>query len=382
MDTYSDCTQFFDDNPMYEDEYESLQSHFDNIDIPPGVEAPVSWFPGPAQNKNTSGTANSSTQLNPKPQPSPSVLLPGKEASHSLWSIDPWGVKSTTNSPTMETPVHAVSHPHKAGMASFWPNAENARREKIVAASKHLQYKTRSSGWGFGNNSAVSGVASSHGQQNPPGFGNKSAVSGVASSLGQHDPPGFWKKHPGVEPDSFRSARLHKNTMQISTSPYVPNAPKVFPVTSTWFNYDNGMYPMASSNYPMPYNPLLSGLASIEEVAYDPFALDSFTIKKNANDLGIPLGSSSRSQKDPKYLGIPSGSSSGSQQTDAAKHVNEDEILHKFQQFQQFDIVQDASDHHYVHCGSSLKQVIVLKDSFSSGFLFILINISLDLINK
>ncbi|KAL8145005.1 hypothetical protein AgCh_003283 [Apium graveolens] len=333
VDTYSDCTPLFDDNPVYEDEYESLQSHFDNIDIPPGVEAPVSWFSGPAQNKITSGTTNSSTRLNPKP--SPGVLLPGKEASHSLWSVDPWGGKSTTNSLTMGTPIHPVGHPHKAVMPSFWPNAEKAQREKIIAASKHLQYKTRGSGWGFDNKSTASGVASSH---------------------GLHNPPGFWKKHSGVEPDSFRSARIHKKTKQISSIPYIPNASKAFPVTGTWFNYDSSMYPMASSNYPPHYNPLLNDYLYFEELAHDPFELDSYAIKNNAMDLVIPFGSSSRSQNHAKYLGTPSGSSSAGQQNDAAKHVNGDEILLKFQQFQKFDIVQDTSDHHYVHNGSSLKQ--------------------------
>lgn len=335
MATYPDCTHLFDENQMYEDEYEILQSHFDNIDIPPGVEAPVSWFPGPAQNKITIGTTNSSTILNPKPQPSPGALLPGKEASQSLWSVDPRGGKSTKNSPTVETPVHTVSHLHKAVMPSLWHAAENAQSKKIIAASKRFQYEMRSSGWDLGNTSTLSGVASSH---------------------GPHNLSGFWKKHPGVEPAPFRSARIRKNTKQISSSPYVPNASKASPVSSTWFNYDNSMYPMASSNYPIHHNPLLSEHVSSEEVAYDPFAQDSFTIQKNATDLGISFGSSSRSQNGAAYLGIPSGSSSGSQQNAAAKHVNGDEILMKFQLFQQFDILQDPSDHHYLHYGSSLKQ--------------------------
>lgn len=330
-DPYSDCTHVFDDNQLYEDEYEILQSHFDNIDIPPGVEAPVSWFPGPAQNKITIGTTNSSTLLNPKPQPSSGVLFPGKEASHSLWSVDPWGGKSTINSPTVGAPVHAVSHPHKMVKPSLGPDA----REKFIASSKHLQYKTQSSGWDFVNKSKRSGVASSH---------------------GPHNPPGFWKKHPGLELAPFCSAHILKNAKQIMSSPYVPNASKASPVPSKWFNYDARMYPMASSNYPIHYNPFLSEHVSSEEVAYDPFAQDFFTIQKNAIDLGIPFSSSSRSQKDSTYLGIPSGSSSGSQQNAAAKHVNGDEIHIKFQQFQRFDIVQDPSDHHYVRNGSSLKQ--------------------------
>lgn len=330
VDTYSDSTHLFDGNQMYEDEYEILQSHFDNIDIPPGVEAPVSWFPGPAQNKITAGTPNSSTLLNPKQQPSSGVLLPGKKASQSLLSVDPWGVKFTTNSPTMETPVHAVSHPHKTVTPSSW---QHAQREKIVAASKHLQNKKRSSGWDYGNKSTVSGVTSSH---------------------GPHNPLGFWKKHPGVEPAPFRGARIRKNNKQISSNPYVPNASKASPVTSTWFNYDSSKHIMVSPNYPIHYNPFLSEHVSSEEVAYDPFAQDFFSIQMT--DLGYQFGSSSRSQKDATRLGIPSGSSSGSQQNAAAKHVNGDEILMKFQQFQKFDVVQDPSDHHYVRCGSSLKQ--------------------------
>lgn len=347
LDAYPDCTQVFDDNQMYDDEYETLQSHFDNIDIPPGVEAPVPWFPGAAENKITIGTTNISILTNAKPQPSLGVLAPGMETSHSLWSVDPWVKKSTTNSSTIETPVHAVSHPHKVvSPPSFWSPPENARCRKQKAPSKYLHHKTKNSGWNSGSRSTFSGVASSHGPHNPP------------VPVNQYD---------GVEP------ALNKNTMKLVSKipgPYISNASEVSPVTSKWYKHDNSMFPMASPDYLIHYNPLLSEHMSFEEVAYEQSVQDSLAIQKNAMDFGIPLVSSSRSQKEATYLDASPGSSS-SQQNAAAKHVNGDEVLMKVHQFKKFDIVQDPSDHHYVHLGSSLRQVKVVKDYFVS-VLFIL----------
>ncbi|KAL1817878.1 hypothetical protein ACET3Z_020452 [Daucus carota] len=334
VDMYPDGAHVFDDNQMYEDEYEILQSHFDNIDIPPGVEAPVSWFPGPAQNKINVGATKNPALSNPKPQPSPGVILPEMEASHSLWSLDPWGRMPTTNTLGMETPVQGVSHPHKAGLSSSWSTIENAQSKKNIASSKYFQHKAQSSGgWGFVNKSTPFGLASSYGPHKPPGSLNQQYIEAKAAFRGDNI--------------------LRKKTKHIARNPYIPNASEASPVTSSWYKHDNSMYVMLPPNYPTHYNPFLSEHMSFDGVAYDPFLQDSFTIQTNATDLGVPLGSSSGSQKDATFLDCPSDSS---QQNVTDKHVNRDEILMKLHQFKKFDVVQDPSDHHYVHNGSSSKQ--------------------------
>jgi ubiquitin-conjugating enzyme E2 O len=50
------------------------------------------------------------------------------------------------------------------------------------------------------------------------------------------------------------------------------------------------------------------------------------------------------------------------------KNVDKDDILRKFQQFKQFDTVEDHSDHHYTN-SSSMKQVSILEDATMLTFL-------------
>lgn len=39
-----DGSDYYDDEEIYEDEYSFLQDQFDNVDLPPGVEASVPWL--------------------------------------------------------------------------------------------------------------------------------------------------------------------------------------------------------------------------------------------------------------------------------------------------------------------------------------------------
>lgn len=69
FDSYDDS--FVDYHDKYLDDFSNLQTYFDNVDIPTGVEAPVPWFqdPVPCSNKKDSGSTSSSksssTFLNP-----------------------------------------------------------------------------------------------------------------------------------------------------------------------------------------------------------------------------------------------------------------------------------------------------------------------------
>ncbi|GMI74822.1 hypothetical protein HRI_001151500 [Hibiscus trionum] len=53
-DDYADDVSDYGDNDdfLYEDDYSIMQSHFDNVDLPPGVEASIPWLKGSAPTGN------------------------------------------------------------------------------------------------------------------------------------------------------------------------------------------------------------------------------------------------------------------------------------------------------------------------------------------
>ncbi|XVF66832.1 hypothetical protein PTKIN_Ptkin10aG0069500 [Pterospermum kingtungense] len=55
-DDYADEVSDYGDNDdfLYEDDYSIMQSHFDNVDLPPGVEASIPWLKDPASTSNVS----------------------------------------------------------------------------------------------------------------------------------------------------------------------------------------------------------------------------------------------------------------------------------------------------------------------------------------
>lgn len=64
-DDYAVDVSDYDDNDDFlyedgEDDYLTIQSQFDNVDLPPGVEASLPWLKDPASSGKTSGTSTSS----------------------------------------------------------------------------------------------------------------------------------------------------------------------------------------------------------------------------------------------------------------------------------------------------------------------------------
>lgn len=61
MDDYADDVYDDDDNYLYEDDYVAMQSQFDNVDLPPGVEASVPWLKELAPSQDITSAASSSS---------------------------------------------------------------------------------------------------------------------------------------------------------------------------------------------------------------------------------------------------------------------------------------------------------------------------------
>ncbi|KAL4312282.1 hypothetical protein GQ457_01G004580 [Hibiscus cannabinus] len=106
------------------DEYAMLQSHFDNFDIPAGVEASVPWFPDFSESKKNTSHANTQSSLN------------GNDQSHSTWLSKPAHVNKKPASSFL-TPVDPISHsPGGAGVSSTFLFPQGLQSNKS-ATSQH-----------------------------------------------------------------------------------------------------------------------------------------------------------------------------------------------------------------------------------------------------
>nr|XP_017257605.1 PREDICTED: uncharacterized protein LOC108227122 isoform X3 [Daucus carota subsp. sativus] len=283
------------------DDFESDLSYLD--DNHPGVEAPVSWFPGPTQHRSTLAFAENSNESMLRIKPSDKEFLPILESSHSLWSVDPQRRKSTTSSSFMETLVHGVSQPHKKGPSSLWSAAENGQ----------------TNGWPFHNE----------------------AIFGDASIQGPHNPPDFTGQYYTA---TYGGTYFHSNTNKtvgdegFASGPHMHTSNEAYSINANGFNLNSSVF---------PENSLKAG--------YEPY-VQSFTIQNSTSALESPFGSSFRSHKIAADLGTRSGSSSKRKESATPKQVDEDNILKKFREFKKFDIVEDPSDNHYVNKKTPVKQ--------------------------
>lgn len=175
---------FFDD--LLYDDYAVLQSHFDNMDIPAGVEAPIPWMPGPIKEQMVSTTTTTSgrdvsgtvrdqstsfSSSTPIGQPtqfgsswsSPGSAL-GKEGQFVIGSSNEKSSKGVSSSKILSSGAekqlssHCEKKFHSSGAtASFGNNPSKLYKESLAHYGKKLRSSgaTTSSGWG--NQSTHSG---------------------------------------------------------------------------------------------------------------------------------------------------------------------------------------------------------------------------------
>ncbi|KAL9457768.1 hypothetical protein AB3S75_006754 [Citrus x aurantiifolia] len=61
MDDYADDDYEYDDTDMYEDNYATMQSQFDNVDLPPGVEASLPWLKDIASSQDVTSVSSTTS---------------------------------------------------------------------------------------------------------------------------------------------------------------------------------------------------------------------------------------------------------------------------------------------------------------------------------
>ncbi|CAL0326557.1 unnamed protein product [Lupinus luteus] len=319
-------SQFYD--PRYDDnfvdlfseidQYAILQAQFDNVDIPPGIEAPVPWVPGYNQlSKKAVGTS-----LYPwshmQPDVNSSHLAGSSQPSMSLEPTNPRTYGSSVGGSNLQSKFGNVDHP--SGIRSTSPqlfsHSTPSTNKSIISKRRGRNLKL-SLGVESSKSQSVSGSFQS--KKKPTTFGSTNDHGFIDNSKAMMLPPA---KKVSVSSSSYHphfvghDGSFHPSGV-VSESPWLKNS-HIFMPQFTNHTTNPNFYPFDPLHAPPMY---MFGNTQIHNSASNGY---------NGTEVDIPIAT------------IP----------DAAR----DEILRKFQSFKQFDTVEDTSDHHFIRQNSSMKQ--------------------------
>ncbi|KAF3442888.1 hypothetical protein FNV43_RR16806 [Rhamnella rubrinervis] len=329
-----DYIDLFSDDFMDVDEYAILQAHFDNVDIPPGIEAPIPWFPETLQIKKKPVTGSSSVCT--RSQMQSGVGLHGINSSSSSWSseLGHFSRKSIPLSNSSFIQMDVTSHPPGADMSSPLVVPQFSQSKKKPAALQHR---------GVASNLPL-GVESSKSLLKPFQC-KKKPVSSSSTNYNSVHQLDAMKLHSEVEPSFWGSIVPNSVNKQVSAGSFYASS---FPVHTDTSNHPPGLKPP-------PYwlqEPYKSNIKPglVNHTAYSSYH-DPLTYVYNPQVANMPwVMDYAQTQKDAGTVGGPTNT------VQAFSSMDGDEILRKFQLFKKFDTVQDHSDHHYTRKGFSTQQ--------------------------
>ncbi|KAL0001221.1 hypothetical protein SO802_015002 [Lithocarpus litseifolius] len=347
-DDNNEYADFFPDDILDVDEYAILQAHFDSMDIPPGIEAPVPWLPDFAQHEKQPVTGSSSHYT---------------ESQMHLDVVGPHGIDPSLPSRS-EKPVHinknltsvsgssmdSVVHPHskvgqnkkKSSASHHRGNALNLPLGKESSKSRWFldPFKSKKKQFASSSSPNCSYVKKLDAMKLPSGaepsfwghYTPENVKKQVSSSTYYPTNPvhtDAFKYPAGVHTDAFKyPAGVHADAFMYPAGGH-----------SDPFKYPAGVEPPTPlwtpplTNHPGYYFPFHGLHAPPEDVEEFPWVPDSAQNQNNAAADG-----------------------SSTFPIEAISGKDKDEILRRFQLFKQFDTVEDYSDHHYTGYGSTTKQ--------------------------
>lgn len=340
-----------DDDFMDDDEYAMLQAHFDKVDIPPGVEAPIPWLPVSPQNKkkpsssgNSSSSVNKQTQLiDPSlhqwfPEPAQFNMGPASvNGTSSQIQIDPvtmlpkfdssWLYPEGTQSKTKPSPfaISAYSSAQtQMGTANHFTGLEHPSALQFSGPVQRKRMPT-----------------SSNGSQNSQTQLDNLDTSNFLpewKTWGSPSPAGFSIKKAAGKSSSSRSGS-HAQTGSVKSLPGAEKIPSWWP-SPPFSSFSNKEPSFMGDDIFGIYDPLHPAQILPEEEA-DILDLVGSSVNADATAGGSSAVSSEA---------LPS----------RRKDRNSNDILNKFLNFKQFDTVQDHSGHHYSRNGSKQTQVMLV----------------------
>ncbi|TYJ48483.1 hypothetical protein E1A91_A01G065400v1 [Gossypium mustelinum] len=298
--TYDD--DFFDNyygnDFMDVDEYAMLQAHFDNVDIPAGVEASIPWFADFSERKKDTSHVNSQSSVNTSHSKT-QLSANGNDQSLSSWLSEPAHMKKAAlvSSSSFHNPADPVSH---------------SPGEVIVPSTLLF----------------------------PQGSQSKKSATSQLKLSSQSLP--FWNSFQPYQVGGSNNGSngSHSDSMML---PHAVN-PTYLGHFSSAANKQIGAGSL-KSNFPTPIDLNHTVVAEPSMPWWPPPMKPKYNFNKHNNYTSFP------DPVDGVYITPQEVADIRNQ-----KNVNEEEILSKFQLFKQFDTVEDFSDHHYASGGASMKQ--------------------------
>lgn len=300
IDTYYDDILF--------DDYAMLESQFDHMDIPPGVEAPFPWFPSsPGRNDSKASMSGTSTNAGSlllqdgiKHVPSPMDLTPPLNLPQSSVSSKYIHVGNHLSSRSKSTPTTElnIDNPHGKGkVASAWMDYSSGLKKQAVSSTANVS-----------SQSSKSSLSHKYGKD----------VLHLSKSKRKSRALAFYNQYP--------SGTSHANNVNGGSSHPNLSTPTNAPPPG-W-----GPYMPVWQDLPLNVlDPSFGPVAFMPGNAFTSWAQGPASDQQAACSKDTPL---------PHMMEMR----------------NVDEILLNFDSFKKFDTVEDFSDHHYAKSGSSAKQ--------------------------
>ncbi|MBA0733688.1 hypothetical protein Gogos_017673 [Gossypium gossypioides] len=298
--TYDD--DFFDNyygnDFMDVDEYAMLQAHFDNVDIPAGVEASIPWFADFSERKKDTSPVNTQSSVNTSHSKT-QLSANGNDQSLSSWLSEPAHMKKAAlvSSSSFHNPADPLSH---------------SPGEVIVPSTLLF----------------------------PQGSQSKKSATSQLKLSSQSLP--FWNSFQPYQVGGSNNGSngSHSDSMML---PQAVN-PTYLGHFSSAANKQIGAGSL-NSNFPTPIDLNHTMVAEPSMPWWPPPMKPKYNFNKHNNYTSFP------DPVDGVYITPQEVADIRNQ-----KNVNEEDILSKFQLFKQFDTVEDFSDHHYASGGASTKQ--------------------------
>ncbi|KAE9620769.1 hypothetical protein Lal_00019579 [Lupinus albus] len=309
-DDYSDL---FSDDYMDVDDYALLQAHFDNVDIPPGIEAPIPWLAEYALGSKKTGGSSL--------YPSGIIQSDAKNSRVTNLPPTPWSLEPTypsvqepsVGSSSLQIKTNSVGHPSEIELSSapLFSQIVPSRKKSDAYQCRRRKFK-----FSLGESSK------SHLHLGPSEGKKKHNVFDALNSHELIHNSKTIKLYGGVSPYWGQSASAKKagGSSGSHNSNFV--GPEIGSLYPPGIDVTNPLW--LKSPQPFPNSSFFYHASPPLEQLFD----NTWVHNGSATDNTVVIIS------------------------DEAR----DEIQRKFGNFKQFDTVEDTSDHYFVHVDPSKKQ--------------------------
>ncbi|WJX88178.1 ubiquitin-conjugating enzyme [Trifolium repens] len=332
-DDVDDFSDLFMDDYMDVDNYTLLQEHFDNANIPPGIEAPVPWL---KEYDLGSNKVESSLFY-------PSFHIPQSDSKNSqvsgffqpTWPLEP--IKPEIQGPTasnssVQNNIEFVDHLSKLDLPSqLLPQSVSNKKKFDATQSRRRKLKLA-----LGAESSTSNLfLGPSGKRKPYVFGSSTNFSSLGNSEAMKLPHGGEAPHWKLLESAKKAAAVATASLGSHHSNFFGPVDGPFPFPGTdfvnpWLSSSHfNPYPNYTAN-PGFFNPFVPHHATPEQLFNNPWVHNS---ARDGNN----------------------GTTADSTVVTISDEARE-EILKKFQNFKQFDTIDDTSDHYFVRTNSSQTQ--------------------------